>query len=456
MATDAEDTSGNDEQRRVLLGKPGQEPTTPATLDVADELFHLRPEKWIEEPRQLNLRRSNGQLTFDLGNPRGVVADFEPRPLWGLYDGRPFTVLDARMSVEVGGSILPRQIYEAGCILWDAHIEGPYSPAKAVRIAFLLRRAGWANEDPITSDQGRLSAWSQENRPGLTWEPSGTYTAHDLTQRFPPILTTLLHLWTGEPTSVCAIHLRLEEVGWCTLELLHDPTENSNRSFLDLNKLGLRVVANWLMQAQCLGPLPFLAVGNVGPLQSDAQMLATALEGLHRRLNPTATRFTASVTRKQLNRARHQASGAAVAALDGIVDATVAKKAYDEALSHVNQPSYAERLAKMLPRIEMLAPGLLGPSLTDWIADMKDLRNVQSHGLQNHDDFGEDEISRYYVMASSGRWALKILLLLALTDDDEQMKSALRNSDQFMYTLANIDRETYWKSFSAYQKFLHS
>lgn len=84
---------------------------------------------------------------------------------------------------------------------------------------------------------------------------------------------------------------------------------------------------------------------------------------------------------------------------------------------------------------------------------MKVLRNVQSHGLKTHDAFGDTEVSQYYVMAASGRWVLKILLLLELVEE-EQLELALRGSERFMYSLANIDRENYWEDFSTYGRFL--
>ncbi|MFK0040777.1 HEPN domain-containing protein [Paenarthrobacter sp. NPDC090517] len=443
------------QQRQVLLGTPGQEPTTPATLSLEDQCFRLRPEKWVEEPQQVSLRRTSDHVTFDLGNRRGVVEDFEPRPLWGLEDGNPFTVLDARMSVELGTRFAPLQVYETESILWGVHVDGPNSHGEAVRLSFSLSRGDWVNDEPITLAGGRLSPWSQGNRPGLTWEPSSRHTVHSLTQRFPTLLTALFHLWTGSPTGVCVTQVHMQAKGWCDWEFVQDAPPVASRSLLPLNKLDLKVVAVWLSKAKKLGPIPFVATEDRGVLQVDAQMLATALEGLHRRLVPDANRFNPPLSRNKLEKVKSQATNAAVVALEGVADASVAKRAYNEAMSHVDQLSYAERLTEMLPRVNRIATGLLGPSLESWINATKDVRNVQSHGLPEDDEFGEEEISRYYVLSVSIRWALRILLLLELVDD-ALIRSALQDSDKFMYALANIDREDYWKDFSAYEAFLNS
>ncbi|MCX8454604.1 HEPN domain-containing protein [Paenarthrobacter ureafaciens] len=444
-----------DDPRDVLLGMPGLEPTIPAELSKVSGSFELRPERWIEDPQQVKRRVIDGNVIFDLFERRGVVADFEPRPLWGIEGDRPFTVLDAKMSLIsnfVGG--LPAQVYQADQVLWDVHIDGPDSFADAVRLAFSLPRSGWANDETIELPEGRLARWHHDNRPGLTWEPSTSHTVKNLTQQFPAILTALFHLWTGSQTSISAIQVCIPGKGWCPLEILREAPSVASRSFLPLNTLDLTVVGTWLSEAKKLGPIPFVANEDRGVLQVDAQMLATALEGLHRRLVPDANRFIPKLSNAKLEKARKQARAAAMLALKGSADEETTKTAFNEALLHVDEPSYSLRLTSMLARVERVAPGLLGPSLGSWIKDAKDLRNVQSHGLTRDDDFGEHQISLYYVLAVSSRWALRILLLLHLTDDDALIRSALEDSDEFMYALANMDREAYWKDFSAYETFM--
>ncbi|WP_143181016.1 HEPN domain-containing protein [Glutamicibacter sp. 0426] len=444
-----------EEHRPVLLGMADQNLTTPAVLSLDNGCYTLRPERWIEEPQQVKInRRGADVISIELGNRLGEVADFQPRVLWGVDNGRPFTVLDARMTVELDFNFdWPSQIYKANHILWDAHISGFDSPALAVRVALPIRGLGWPDQETLLTDAGRIGAWSDSNRPGLVWEPAHSNSVRKLTQEFPKIVTTLLQLWTGKETSACSLEVRIKNLGWCTIKSTDAPANILTQPLLPLNKLTLSVVSRWLTLVPMLGPVPFMAIHDGAPLQSDAQMLATALEGLHRRLHPDAKRFHMSVSEGLLRRARRAASKAAVEVLSDVVEEADARAAYNEALGHMGELSYSARLAELLPRIESVAPGLLGPSQLAWIKDMKDLRNIQSHGLKNHDEFGDAEVGQYYVLVSSGRWVLKILLLLELLDQ-EQIWRALRASDRFMYSLANIDREKYWKDFSAYEKFL--
>lgn len=440
------------ESKNVWLGVVGSKPKTRATLETIGGFYVLRPEEWIEPVQQVDvIRDPDGHVMgFNEGSRRGVVADFKPRPLWGEVEGEPFTVLDARMSTATGRKFLPAQVYEAGSILWGAHVDAEEAPAEAIRVAFLIRGAGWAGSDPVQIEQGRISPWSSERGPGLIWEPKGDHTIYSLRQGFPPIPRALLQLWTEEEVEVQAMQVRLPVAGWCTVESPRVSIKKSPRSWLPLNKLDMGLVARWIELAAELGPIPFIALGDRAPLQPEAQLIATALEGLHRRLHPERRRFQA--TKNQCKKARQAAVAAATEVLKGIVEEDVVRKAYREALGHVQDLSYAERLEELLPPAEATAPGLLGPSRSAWIKDMGKARNTQSHGLDRDDELDDAGISRYYVLASSGRWTLKILLLLQLVSLDV-LRSSLWNSDRFMYALANIDREHYWPDFSTYENF---
>lgn len=438
--------------RNVRLGVVGSKPHTWATLETTGGFFVFRPEEWIEPVQQVDvIRDPDGHVTgFSEGSRRGVVADFKPRPLWGEVEGEPFTVLDARMSTVIGWKLLPAQVYEAGSILWGAHVDAEEASAEAIRVSFSIRGAGWAGCDPMQTEQGRISPWSSERGSGLTWEPKGNHTIYSLRQGFPPIPRALLQLWTEEEVEVQAIQVRLPVAGWCAVESPGVSIKKSPRSWLPLNKLDMGLVARWIELAAELGPIPFIALGDKAPLQPEAQLIATALEGLHRRLHPERRRFQA--TKNQCKKARQAAVAAAAEVFKGVVEEDVVSKAYREALGHVQDLSYAERLEELLPPVEVTAPGLLGPSRSAWIKDMGEARNTQSHGLDRDDELDDAGISRYYVLASSGRWALKILLLRQLVSLDV-LRSSLWDSDRFMYALANIDREHFWSNFSAYEHF---
>lgn len=443
---------GKIEQRRVLLGTVGEKPTTSSTLDVVNQHFRFSPQDWIEPPQQVEVI---GPGVFDVGGRPGVVADYKPRSLWGLYNSRPFTVLGAKMSLEPESPFYDRQVYEAEAIFWGAHIRESLNKPEALRLTFSLPAVGWEHDKPVTLDQGRLSSWYEGRNPGLEWESTASPDVHSLLRRSIPILTTMLHLWTGKTISVLSTQVRLAEAGWCTVEVPPSAPRPSGQSFLELEALTLAVVKKWLDKAPKIGQLPYVATADLGPLQVRVQVVATALEGMHDRKDPNASSFNPPLPKPLLKRANRAAKQAAVDALNGSADAAVVKKRYGDALGHVQGLSYGEALTRTIAPIEGVVPALLGPSPKEWVSTMTKLRNFQSHGGKKHDDFGENEISLYYVMSVSGLWVLKILLLLELIDA-EQVRIALRRSDQFMFALANIDREQYWENFSAYRTFIHA
>lgn len=180
-------------------------------------------------------------------------------------------------------------------------------------------------------------------------------------------------------------------------------------------------------------------------------MITTALEGLHERLYPETYRFTAS-KRQRRKATRSAAKEAARILAKSGVDKKIVEQAYREALTQAHRPSYVARLEELVPRVEVTAPGLMGPSTLEWIREIRDLRNTLSHGADEDDKFGEPEISRYYVLSESARWVLRIRLLLELVHEQSLM-TALWHYDRFMFALANIDREQYWPNFSAYNHF---
>lgn len=447
------------EAEEALLAVAGQEPTTPATIETVEGGFVFRLKEWIEQPEQVHMEdRGDAGMAMWMGHPVNVVNDFEPRSLWGLRGGEKFTVLDARMHVDDGSNFLPLQRYEASRLLDGAHVNGPDTKAVAVRYDFSRPDAGWLATPGIATRAGLLEAWQDELCSGLIWTPHEGESIHRLAHRFPTTLTALLHLWTGRSIDITRTQILLPDGQWYPLVEAREPQPARRRptDLLDLSSLDLGTVATWLDVAHRMGPVPHIAVHEGLPVQAGAQVIATALESFHRRLEGGVRRFPPEITTGQLARAKKAARNAAVESLAEVaVDLSTVRQAFDEALGHIDEPTYADRLHQLLPDVAAAAPGLLGPDLSAWIDTMKEIRNVQSHGTPKHDAFDQDEISRYYVHQSSGRWALKILLLRQLIDDD-RLRDALARSNTFHYSLANLDREHLWSGFSAYDTFTKS
>lgn len=445
--------------KSVHLSKPGNDRKVEADVARSRGMFTFEAKEWLEQPEQVSREHDpeSGTVTMTHWGRHEIVADYKPRVLWGEHEGEPFTVLDARMRIKSGPYVLPIQTYEAYSLLRGAHVHEYEAPAEAVRVAFNINHAGWTHGEPIDIPNGRISPWATSEAAGLIWEPKETETElqsiHYLSQRFIPLVQVLLELWTGEKIGIQAVDIYLPEMGWCSLESGRDhSTKPPRHPLLNMSDLAMETLAQWLQLVPQLGALPFLAVADRVQLQPQAQVMTTALEGLHERLHPETYRFTASKSQRR-KAIRSAAKEAAKVLTESGVDEKIAEQAYREALTQAHRPTFIARLEELVPGVEVTAPGLMGPSTLEWIRDIRDLRNTLNHGADKDDNFGEPEISRYYVLSESAKWVLRIRLLLELVHEKGLM-TALWRYDRFMFALANIDRERYWPNFSAYDHFL--
>lgn len=440
----------------VLLGIPGNKPSIKARFIYSDDSCFLYPEEWVERPQQIKINRDGERVTsISMGDIFGEVADFQPRTLWGDLNGLRFTILDAKMTISLGfkvNQLLPNQVYQARFILWDAHVDGFETEVERIRISLPTTIFGIDSTDKFDTNIGTLSPWKDGSASGLEWTPSTSKTVGYCVRFFPSIITSIYELWTCQKISLNSIVLKFRNSGWCKIHSSEQEFVTQRSDLLATSQLTLAVIGKWLELTEIVGPIPHMALYNSVPLQLDAQFIGTALEGLHRRLHEPHNRFGPHASKGILSRARKAAIDEAAKVLAGTVDSEVVRRIYNESLGHAGDPTYSDRLNELLPKVEKVAPGLFGPSLQGWIRKMRDLRNIQSHGLEKHDNFGESEISEYYVMSISGRWALKISLLLELTTS-ENLRQILLDSNKFKYSLINMDRENIWENFSIYETF---
>ncbi|MGO1536898.1 MAG: HEPN domain-containing protein [Yaniella sp.] len=451
-----------EDQNTVFLGKAQTtQPSVEATLEISqgDFVFRVLPGKYVEWPGQMRVRHlSPHEVVIDHGYRPGVVADNEPRVLWGFDEGVPFTVFGARMSVAGSHPLAscPPQLYRARTILRGAHLVSEQEHVRAIRCAFPIRRRKWGHEVPVRIQQGTLSAWNDSSWPGLVWEPEQAQSLHFLSQRFLARIHALLELWTAIDVAPPQVEVQLEDSGWYILETSNfERTKPFSGDLLALESLSLENIANGLELMYRLGPLPFEAIQSPTHMQADTLLAAIGLEGFHRRVsNRKQSRkpLFRALNSTQRRGARDAAISAARESLHGLAEDEAIANTFHNALAQVYELSYAERLHELVPQVEGVAPGLLGPDAAQWVQDVKQIRNVQSHSIPKHDDFGETEITKYHVLGISGRWALRILVLAEFVDPNTLQK-ALKGSDRFMFALVNMDKEQYWLDFSAYDHF---
>ncbi|MFE4837389.1 hypothetical protein ACFRAU_22250 [Arthrobacter sp. NPDC056691] len=150
--------------------------------------------------------------------------------------------------------------------------------------------------------------------------------------------TQFLVLWTGCEIAPCHVEIRLSDGNWheCSAPP-SDAAKYSRTKLLPLDEITLQSLARWLPVAFRLDPLPYIASAKAGVLQIDAQAVATALEGLHRRLLGDPRVF-APISAGAVKRATRAAREAGVQKLveNGFDDETLVARLFSEALSNID------------------------------------------------------------------------------------------------------------------------
>ncbi len=251
---------------------------------------------------------------------------------------------------------------------------------------------------------GRLSRTAE-----LRWDSSGSgLTIGELWARLVDPLRVLLTLAVDADSPAVSLEVRAGD-GDPWLQVLHpglapvsDELLPGHQVLLTRQHLGLRELARWLAEAGGLSPVPQLvAAVAVSPSQRTVQNqlleLAAAAEGLHRRLYPDQR----IVSREQAHQARRDASYAVLEEVRGRVK---------QALGHLDEPTYRDRLQVLVERGRHAAPGVTG-NADQWIGRIVPARNGFAHQLTDSKNRAL-ELEEYLVLLRSLRWLLTSLLLV--------------------------------------------
>ncbi|MBP2266397.1 hypothetical protein J3A64_001861 [Pseudarthrobacter sp. PvP004] len=431
-------------------------PGVAGTLTMGESDYSLELEGFCFQPQSIEIKPGYYSIS---GDPGAVAADFAPRTVMGeLGDGTKVTLLGAHMDTpdQLFGPL--KQKFTGTISVVGAHIKDQEHKISGIRWTWNISpgQAGWLTEDPVHVTDGPLSGTLspriQAQSPGLGLQLSTLTELRVARNGAAAAMTQLLVLWTGKTLDVSSMEIQLEDGRWLTCS---PPEKEGGRftrsSLLPLNELTLQALARWATVAFKLDPLPYIASASAGVLQIDAQAVASALEGLHRRLhgdNRPLAPLSKAVVKKATRAARD--AGVAVLVESGFEDAGLAGKLFTESLNHIDQPSYHQRLTEMAAPVVAMAPGLCGPDLTAWVKAMKDIRNDQSHQMLDH--FHEDDVAVYHIASISARWVLRLRILMEFVEPS-RLATALKESQSFAFALANMDVENYWEGYSCLQAF---
>lgn len=360
----------------------------------------------------------------------GVLGDASPATLVGVTHARS-----------------PRAVVQH--VVIGAHLRTEETEVTAVR--WLVAGASLQAGQESPTSLGRLSTWQpDQTRPvGLQLDLTDpvTFTGARV------LAAEITRLWdvaAGLSTQIAQLSVQIGGRGrgaWIRqVDAQRVPLHERNGDFFHAHELDFDEVARWADRCHPWGKVTAMTLPQPVPIEVQVLIYGSALEGLHRRTfgrdaeqaikarrlrdQARPTRLE-DVTRPVLSRAVTAAVDAGIQYLDdqgvGQDSITVLRRRMREALNHVDEPSYRERLREVLDPVAELVPDLFDEDLDHWAGFMAALRNGQAHSLPqsthgsvpNHDSFREVEQVLYLRWAETARWALRLALLLPALDPDK-------------------------------------
>ncbi|MET8142128.1 HEPN domain-containing protein [Sphaerisporangium sp. NPDC005288] len=174
---------------------------------------------------------------------------------------------------------------------------------------------------------------------------------------------------------------------------------------LQCRDLGIQGIAHWLNRARLLGHLSHKVAAVVAgfgyTIENEVLDLATAAEGLHRRLHPDRQRFDKDLV--------EQARAAALQGCDDLEPKL--QEAVKSALSHIADPSFRDRLHDLIDDCAAILPDVVGLRPKRWSSDIAEFRNRFAHEL-NKGHLNEKDILSCLACRESLRWLLLARLLI--------------------------------------------
>lgn len=260
-------------------------------------------------------------------------------------------------------------------------------------------------------------------------EPSGR-TLDEWWRRFVTPVAELLTIAVG--VSCVPVELKLYREGdkeW--VDVVHPLLRESSDAplhpwqvFLTRERLTLAHIAEWLNICATLSPIPALvteAVHEPGrPLPNQLLEMASAAEGLHRRLKPKER----AIARSAKDRARRTARDAVEEDLRDRVN---------EALMHLDELTYAERLRYLTDLTLETVPGAVGTTTRSvWEARIKDVRNGFAHQApQAHAEDDEDVWRERVILLRTLYWVLTAALLLQTGLKSSELRARVESFEPY-------------------------
>ena len=263
-------------------------------------------------------------------------------------------------------------------------------------------------------------------------EVPGGLTLDVLWRRFVSPLVVLMTLAVDKYCPPVAFHVYSEQEGsWLEVRRpeLKEPAGDLlpvHEVFLTRMDLGLGHLAVWLDAATRLRPIPSLvaeiATAPDRTLVNQLLEMAIAAEGLHRRLQPNDRVMSLG----QARQARRQARNA--------IDDPKVRERVNDALLHLEEPTYAERLSFITDLTSEAVPDATGQTI-EWERRIKNVRNGFAHQTAPPSDGDNEEWQEYLVLLRTLRWVLTGALLLQTGIEPGRLSERLQQHEPYQFLL---------------------
>ncbi|MEC4765142.1 HEPN domain-containing protein [Mycobacterium sherrisii] len=236
-------------------------------------------------------------------------------------------------------------------------------------------------------------------------------------------LADLMTLLSGTPCVIRSLDVWANT--WCSVHGYQiDPTgpETAGELLFTRPHVNLEFLPQWLEIHHRTTPVPQIlaaVIRNEFPtVEADALSLATAVEALHRTLDPGARRFSVEQIDESLT---------AVAASD--IPLEIADTVTGALRQYLYEYSYPQRVKALAEPVAEDVPGCIG-HLGRWKKEVVDQRIALAHGLGQR-GLNSHQIRQMNSLNQSLHWMLTLRLLMEAGIDGSALAAATEQSERF-------------------------
>jgi hypothetical protein len=236
-------------------------------------------------------------------------------------------------------------------------------------------------------------------------------------------LADLMTLLSGKPCVIRSLDVWADT--WCSVHGYQiNPTgpETAGELLFTRPHVDLEFLPQWLEIHQRTTPVPQIlaaVIRNDFPtVEADALSLATAVEALHRTLDPTARRFSEEQIDESLT---------AIAASDTPLE--VADTLTTALRQYLYEYSYPQRVKALAEPVAEAVPACIG-RLGRWKKEVVDHRVALAHGL-GQSGLSSHQIRQMSSLNQSLHWMLTLRLLMEAGIDGSVLAAATDQSERF-------------------------